>query len=284
MRYKIALLAVSAITVGLGAKAQAGSVTIQNTTDVVSYASGSSGGPTNYFSNGTSAVGSSIGPNFDTSSLAVTATAIGNGNYSIDLQYTTLFSGSESINGQAIYYPDIFLRTAQSGYSTAPFDYAISLGDEVSNGGLAAGVYSAKSYLTSQALWSGRSGDVYGGQYTNSTAYQPGQAGYLGYNPPVVLTAGTKVGNAAVTNGVSGNAYTVDVKITVMGALAAGIIDGSDIFWGTGDCANGSFLASIPDGVGGPGGAPLPEPSAMLLLAAGVGSLAFVRMAKKNAI
>ena len=280
MRFKIAIVAASAMTLCMQVSAHASTVTLQNTTDVVSYVSGSGGGPTSAYYGG-SDVGSSIGSNFATSQLAVSATKLGNGNYAINLQYTTLFSGSESLNGQQIYYPDIFLREPGAGYSSAPFNYAISLGDETANGGLSAGYYSVSSLENSQQLWSNRSGVYYGGQYTNSTTYQPGQVGYAGYNAPVVLTGGSKLAAATVTTGQSASAYTVTAQLTLTAAEAAGIIDGSDVFWGTGDCANGSFLASIPAGVGGPTGSPVPEPSALLLLAAGVGSLAFVRQAKK---
>ena len=257
------------------AAAHAGTVIVQNTTDVVSYNSGSGGGATGYF-NG-SDIGSSIGSNFSTSQLAVTTSALANGTYAVDLQYTTLFSGSETLGSSNIYYPDIFLRTPESGYSTAPFDYAISLGTETANGGLAAGFYSVSSYLTSQQVWSGRPGYVYGGQYTGSSAYQPGQAGYAGYNAPVVLTAGNLLSGASVTDGQSGSAYTVGVKLTLTAAEAAGFVDGADIFWGTGDCANGGFLASLPSGTGSPTVGPIPEPAPLALMVVGLGSLLFVR-------
>ena len=254
--------------------AQAGTIVVQNTTDVVAYNSGSGGGPTGYF-NG-SDVGSSIGSNFATSQLAVTTSELSNGTYAVDLQYTTLFSGSETLGNSAIYYPDIFLRTSAAGYSNTAFNYAISLGTETANGGLAAGFYSVSSYLTSQQVWSGRPGYVYGGQYTGSSAYQPGQAGYAGYNAPVVLTGGNLLGAASVSTGQSGGAYTVGVQLTLTAAEAAGFVDGADIFWGTGDCANGAFLASLGSGTGSPTGT-IPEPAPLALLVVGVGSLLLVR-------
>ena len=278
MRNAVAFIAFSVVS-ATGLQARATTVTVQNITDVVAYNDGSSPGPTNYYGN--SDVGStSIGSNFETSQLAYTTTLLASGNYSIDLQYTTLFSGSETLNGQQIYYPDIFLRTPESGYSNGSFNYAISLGDETANHGLAAGFYSVSSYLTSQQVWSGRSGFVYGGQYTNTTAYQPGSAGYSGYNAPVVLTSGTKLGGATVSSTQSGSTYTVSAMITLTAAEAAGFIDGADVFWGTGDCANGAFLASFaPAGAGGPSGA-VPEPAALLLVGVGVGCIGLVRRKK----
>ncbi len=279
MRNAVAFITLSVVS-ATALQAHATTTTVQNTTDVVAYIDGSSPGPTNYYGN--SAVGStSIGSNFETSQLAYTTTLLASGNYSIDLQYTTLFSGSETLNGQQIYYPDIFLRTPESGYSNASFNYAISLGDETANHGLAAGFYSVSSYLTSQQVWSGRSGFVYGGQYTNTTAYQPGTAGYAGYNAPVVLTSGNKLGGATVSSTQSGSTYTVSAIITLTAAEAAGFIDGADVFWGTGDCANGSFLADVsPTGGGGPTGSPVPEPAALLLVGVGVGCIGLVRRKK----
>ncbi len=278
MRNAVAFITLSVVS-ATAFQARASTVTVQNTTDVVAYNDGSSPGPTDYYGN--SAVGStSIGANFETSSLAYTTTLLASGNYSVNLQYTTLFSGSETLNGQQIYYPDIFLRTPDSGYSTAPFDYAISLGDETKNGGLAAGFYAisgASNYLTSQQVWSSRSGFTYGGQYTNTAAYQPGAAGYVGYNAPVVLTSGKKLGAAAITTGQAGSAYTLSAKITLTAAEAAGFIDGADIFWGTGDCANGSFLADFTAGGGGGPTGVVPEPAALLLVGVGIGCIGLIR-------
>ena len=277
---RVAVGELTAICLAVATQAQANTVVVQNTTDNVSYLTGSGGGPTDFFSNGTSAVGAApIGSNFATSQLSFTSTQLTGGNYAIDLQYTTLFAGVLALGGQSVYYPDIFLRPSAAGYSTAPFTYAISLGDERTNGGMAAGLYSVSSYLTSQQVWSGRPGFIYSGQYTNTAAYQPGQAGFAGYNAPVVATGGTKLAAANVTSGQgAGGFYTVDVQLTLTAAEAALFATGADLFWGTGDCANGSFLASVAavSGVSKPPSL-VPEPATFALMAAGLISLAVMR-------
>ena len=267
---RVATLTACLALCAAGHAAQAGTVTIQNTTDNVSYSSDPNGGPYNFYNNGTSAVGpGAVGDTFTTSQLAFTTTQLTNGSYTLDLQYTTLFSGSETVGNATVYYPDIFLRNAPGGYSNAGFNYAISLGDEAANGGLAAGLYATTSYLNSQQVWSSRPGFGYAGQYTNTTAYQPGQAGYTGYLAPTVLTGGTKVANVSVTNAQqAGGAYVVDVSLTLTAAQAAIFASGADVFWGTGDCANGSFLATL-SAMGTPP-ALVPEPATLALLAAGL--------------
>ncbi len=276
MRMSTLLATVLTLTAGAAGVAQADTVTIANTTDVVAY---SGGGPTDYY-NGNSAVGGAIGSDFATSQLAVTTAAGTNGNYSVDLQYSTLFSGQEAVNSSTVYYPDIFLRSNPVGYSNAGFNYAISLGNEGANGGVAAGFYQNPSYLNSQQIWSGRSGVTYGGQYTNSTNFQPGQAGYQGYNAAAVVTGGTLLGGVHVTTGQKvGSNYIVDVQLTLTAAEAAVFANGFDVFWGTGDCANGSFLARVAGMGGGP--SVVPEPATFAVLAMGLLGLTFIR--RRNA-
>ncbi len=282
MRNTALLTAILAVSAATGATARAGTVMVQNTTDNVAYNSGPDGGPADYYANGTSAVGAGAvgGANFNTSQLAVTTSLLANGTVALDLQYTTLFSGSETIGSASVSYADIFLRSSAAGYSAAPFDYAISLGDQLANGGVSAGLYAVSSYLTSQQIWSGRSGFVYGGQYAGSAAVQPGHAGYAAYSAPTVLTSGTSLASAAVTDTQAGNGYVVDVKMALSAAEAAVFAKGYDVFWGTGDCANGSFLASLPSVTGGV--SQVPEPATLGVLGAGLLGLVAVRRRKQG--
>ena len=281
MRSLTILACVATLGITFASAAYADSITVANTTDNVAYVSNPNGGPYNFYNGGTSAVGpGGVGDEFDTSQLAITATATTNGNYSVDLQYTTLFAGSETVGGASVYYPDIFLRSNAAGYSNAPFDYAISLGTQGANGGVAAGFYQNPSYLTSQQVWANRPGYIYTGQYTNTAAYQPGQSGFNGYNAPTVITGGTNLGAVQVSTGQTiGSSYVVDVQLTLTAAEAAVFANGFDVFWGTGDCANGSFLASVA-GMTGFTDTSIPEPATLLLLAAGLLTLAVGRQAK----
>jgi hypothetical protein len=279
MRALALFAAMLAVSVGLAPAAHADTVTVANTTDNVAWTSNPNGGPTDFYNNGTSAVGpGAIGGEFQTSQLTFTTTALSNGNYSVDFQYTTLFSGNEQVGNATVYYPDIFLRSGAQGYSNAPFNYAISLGTEGANGGVGPGFYQNPSYLTSQQVWANRPGFIYTGQYTNTAAYQPGQAGYQGYAGATVVTGGTNLGNQVnVSTGQRvGNSYILNVQMTITAAEAAVFASGFDVYWGTGDCANGSFLATVANMTGGAGFA-VPEPATVALLAAGLLSVAFLR-------
>lgn len=257
------------------AQAAATSITVANTTDNVAYLSGPGGGPTDYFSGGTSNVGAApVDLAFATQQLAVSSIPLAGGGYVLDFRYTTLFSGSEVVSGAAVYYPDIFLRSNSAGYSAAPFDYAISLGDEEANGGLQAGFYAASSSMTSQQIWSGRPGFIYTGQYTDTASYQAGQAGYVGYDAPTVLTGGTRLAGVSVGYMPQGTAYVVDASLTLNAAQAALFANSVDVFWGTGDCANGAFLATLQPLTGN---VDVPEPATRLLFGAGLITLTAMR-------
>ena len=164
-----------------------------------------------------------IGAPYQTTSM--TLTEIGT---SATINYYTAFSGTDSVNGYNVGYADIFFGGIGAGY-------AISLGDQTANGGVAqAGVYKVSSALSSQQIWGNRSGIIYGQAFNNGeTAY-------------TVVTAGTLLESVIVTDMLMANGQ-YDLSIT-FGNLPFDLVqameDGSlTAFWGTGDCANGAFMA-----------------------------------------
>ena len=243
------------------AQAHAGSLTTQNTTALTAYQAGT---PTPYFSGPNPYVAQApIGTEFETDSLTLQATAGTGGDVTLDLQYLTRFSGSEAVDGVSVTYADIFLGNAAAS-GTNGYAYAISLGDETRNGGLDAGFYSVATDKMSQAIWGSRSEFVYGGAYGASAAAMPGQAAYKAIAAPTVLTAGARLAGAVITQTAIGEGwYTLDARILMTPAEAAYFNQGIDVFWGTGDCANGAFMAAFS-------GLPMPEPCSAALLASGL--------------
>jgi hypothetical protein len=262
MRTLRAVAALAALA--LPGVALAGPVDIANSTYDVAYSSGSGGGPAGYDVAGSAGIGTGFG----TSGLVETGTVLAGGGYSIDLTYTTQFSGTESVGGQPVSYADVFLRSGNAGFSSSPFGLAISLGDQAANGGLAAGLYSVSSAATSQQLWGQRSGYVYGGQYSAG-------AGQAGYDADTVLTGGTKLSGASYTSTLLADGdFSVDIRTVLHGAQATAFEDlGFDAFWGTADCANGAFMASV---------AAVPEPATIAVLGAGLLGLCFMRRSRSS--
>jgi hypothetical protein len=242
------------------APAHAGSITDTNVTAITAYDGAS---PTPYFGGANPYVAQGpIGTEFETASLTLSAVSTGAG-IVLDLRYVTRFSGYEVLNGIAIANADIFLGNG-GGSATSPFGYAIALGDQAQNAGLAAGFYSVGQVETSQAIWQSRPQFVYGGAFGSSAAMEPGQAGYSAAAAPTVLTAGTRLGGAVITETeLASGWYQLDAQITLTAAEAAYFGNGMDVFWGTGDCANGSFMADFSS-------LPMPEPCSAAMLAAGV--------------
>jgi len=186
-----------------------------------------------------------VSPNFDTTRLGLTGGSAPTG-FTLSLDYTTTFNGSATIGGVTANYADIFLRAPDAGYSSAPFTYAISLGDQAANGGQAAGLYSPKTVATSQSIWASRTGYVYGMAYSATTTS-------TNYAAPVVMTSGTEVAGTSVATVLTDTGkklagqelYTLDVTLSGLSwAMADTLEKGFDIFWGTADCANGAFLAT----------------------------------------
>ncbi len=240
--------------------AAAGSITVANTTAITAYQGNA---PAAYFGGANPYVAqSSIGTDFQTTSLTVQTTDVGN-NVVVDFAYTTQFPGSEIIDGATVSNADIFFAAGNS-YGAQGFTYAISLGAQTQNGGLAAGFYSVNSAATSMDIWSPRTQFIFGGAYGASAAALPGQPGYTAYAAPTVLTSGNFLSNAAISeDAIGGGYYLLDAQITMTAAQAAQFSNGMDVFWGTGDCGNGAFLAELS-------ALPMPEPCSAAILASGL--------------
>jgi hypothetical protein len=113
----------------------------------------------------------------------------------------------------------------------------------------------------------------FGGAYTNSTSFLPGSPGYAAYAAPTVITAGKLLSAALIsTTTLPSGMFDLDATITLTAAQAQNFSSGFDVFWGTGDCANGSFLAEIP--VLG-----VMEPASFLALVVGASAVMVARRA-----
>jgi hypothetical protein len=217
----------------------------------------------------------SVGGKFQTASVAISGTQ-NSGSYALTLAYTTTFDGLASSGDDNIYYPDIFLRTPASSANTQAFGYAVALGDEDSNGGQAAGFYAPDHIATSQSIWSGRNLETFGAAY----ALQPGGPAYAA--PVVMLTGGEIAGTSVTTTTTDTHhmlagyeLYTMQVKISgLSAAIAASFGGGLDAFWGTGDCANGAFLAT--DGAS-PFFVAVPEPGSLFYAGISLGIIISLR-------
>jgi len=186
-----------------------------------------------------------IGTPFQTTGASF---AIANG---IDtLTFTTAFNGEDSVNGYEIGYASVFVG-----------NMAISLGGEGMNGGVGAGLYQTGSYLTSQNIWSQRSGIKYGLGYNLN--------GHT-YAAPTVLTGGNFVeGISVVSNPLTNGFYAMSISFLDNAAFDKQLAD-NGLFWGTGDCANGAVVATIP------------EPSAILLFLASLSILGLITKIPKT--
>ncbi len=163
-----------------------------------------------------------IGTPYQTTGMSV----VENGS-SATLNYYTAFSGTDSVNGYNVAYADIFFGGIGAGY-------AISLGDEVANGGVSqAGVYAVSSAASSQQIWGGRSGITYG------LGYNGGQTAYT------VVTGGSFLEGVSITDKLLANGqYDLAISFDNLPFdLVQAFENGSlTAFWGTGDCANGAFV------------------------------------------
>jgi sugar/nucleoside kinase (ribokinase family) len=81
------------------------------------------------------------------------------------------------------------------------------------------------------------------------------------------------LGNAVITGAARGDGwFDLDAQITLTPAQAALFATGMDVFWGTGDCANGAFLAQLS-------ALPMPEPCSFAVLVSGLFYVAVRRAA-----
>jgi hypothetical protein len=198
----------------------------------------------------------------------------------LDIQFTTGFSGIDSRyqsqSGVTIYAADIFIKSGGGSALPGPtgFNYAIALGIDTPDGGLAAGLYSVSSELTSQDIWGSRTQFTYGGAFAPTSSCNASGCA-TSEASPTVLTGGSAVGGAnavsVVTSylpGSGGALGTMDVKLTAndaagMAALATVFGDGFDVFWGTGDCSNAPIWGDVADF----GSTSVPEPGSLAVLA-----------------
>jgi len=210
----------------------------------------------------------SLGADFSTTGLAVSSTSHG-GSYALTLAYTTTFNGLFSSGDINTYYPDIFLRVPGADQPNAAYNLAIALGDEGANGGQAAGLYTPGSIASSQSIWSGRSGYLYGAGFQSQTGSSIESA-------PVVMLSGSQIFGTHVasklvdTNTQANGAEIYKFVVTISGvsaALAATFDHGFDAFWGTGDCGNGAFVAKF---AANPFVTQVPEPSSTSLALLGL--------------
>lgn len=211
---------------------------------------------------------------FDTDRVEVSVTHSA-GKTTLGLKFYTSFNG----NDLSARYADIFIgnnNATLAGQNS--FGYAVTVGDELANGGKnSVGFYDVSapgSSKTSIDIWQSRTGYIYGGQFEGTDAL-------LRASPVVVTNAASLVSNftANVATGASGDAsypYLLDMTLsastTDFNALFA---SGISVFWGTGDCSNDAIQALIaytPRNV--------PEPVTLSLFAAGMAGMAAMRRRK----
>ncbi len=251
-------LLITALVVLAGAPAIAAPITITDMTNDIAYST-TNGAPTGYF--GGSSRGDFIGDGFDTSSIALSYAPVGTGSVAVDFRLSTQFNGYDQLAGNVTRYADLFLRTPSTGTPAGTFNYALVLGDQTSNGGLAtAGLYADPTYKTSLQVWNGRPGYTIGGEFVQSGADLSTAAPI-----PTVVTGGDLKQAATVTQSGGPGAYAVDVTFTLTDSVAAAFVNGFDLLWGTGDCGNDAVFGTV-------GNTPpldVPEPGTLALVGAG---------------
>ena len=306
-KVNLSVLLATACLSGWATVASAGPVTINNTTEVETYTGTS---PSNGFFSGGAYWGGNIGaPTFNTPS----ATISWSNSNTVNIAFTTgLYHGVDSAFSPTVYGADVFLKSG--GGATLPglpgssfFNYAISLGFDTADGGntqtpTGMGLYAlpvnptdGTTYKTSRDVWSGRSGDTYGGAYAaaGACAVTVSACANSTASPTVLLAGqGTKVSGITVTTSSvaptgGGTAGTLNVQLVGSGNIntpgtglntLASLFKNFDIFWGTGDCSNAPIwgnVASLTRSV--------PEPSSLALLATAAIGFGIMRRRKRKA-
>ena len=278
-KINVSVLLGAACLSGLATVAAASPIVIPNSTEVEAY-------------NGTNPTGGFFGGNFwggnigspTYSTPQATISFVGD---TVDIKFTTGFSGTDTTydtpqyGNVTVHAADIFLKSGGGSAIPGPggFDYAISLGLDTADGGMAAGLYTTASEETSQDIWGGRTQFYYGGAYATAGTCPVNVAGCANsQEAPTVLTSGTQVAGVNVTT--SSTAGTFDVKLAGTGSgigQLEGLFSDFDIFWGTGDCSNAPIWGNVA------GLTNVPEPSSLALLASAVFGFAFLRRRKRKA-
>jgi hypothetical protein len=161
---------------------------------------------------------------------------------------------------------DLFLS---SNPGTSTWDFAVGLGD---NG--RGNIYKNPAFNTSQNIFGGNGGVVYGGAWD--------QSGPKPVPVQVKATSPAEVNTATVTWSLSGG---IDPKYQVVVDLSNLAIDGLSLnnfefLWASATCSNDVIEGTVSTS-GGPG--PAPAPPTLLLLGSGLAGLAFYRRRRATA-
>lgn len=235
--------------------------------------------------------GTSIGaPTFETTGVTVTWTASG-GQSILNFAFTTGFSGDDSNFTPNVYAADLFIDSNNAASPTAPsgYNYAVALGFDGNAGGISSGLYQVGSELTSQQVWGGVRGVVYGGQYSLASDCVTGAHATCndGVAGPTVLTSGTELAGVTETSTYTpggGGLGTMDVELVGNGATGIASLNqvfgnGFDFFWGTGDCSNAPIWGDVPSLTGNK----VPEPGSLAILASGLLCFLMLRRRRRTA-